>query len=42
VERKLYTFEVNEKIEPSRLVVEFLDRCSQYIEHGKEITVGSR
>jgi hypothetical protein len=26
VERKLYTFEVNETIEPSRLVVEFLDK----------------
>jgi hypothetical protein len=35
VERKLFTFEVNETIDPSRLVVEFLDRCNQCIEHGK-------
>ena len=35
VERKLFTFEVNEKIEPSRFVVELLDRCNQCIEHGK-------
>jgi predicted nucleic acid-binding Zn-ribbon protein len=42
VERKLYTFEVNETIEPSRLVVEFLDRCNQCIEHGKASTVVSR
>jgi hypothetical protein len=39
VERKLYTFEVNEMIEPSKLVVEFLDRCNQCIEHGKESTI---
>jgi hypothetical protein len=42
VERKLYTFEVNETIEPSKLVVEFLDRCNQCIEHGKASTVVSR
>jgi hypothetical protein len=42
VERKLYTFEVNETIEPSRLVVEFLNRCNQCIEHGKTSTVVSR
>jgi hypothetical protein len=42
VERKLYTFEVNEMIEPSRLVVEFLNRCNQCIEHGKESTVGRK
>jgi hypothetical protein len=42
VERKLFTFEVNETIEPSRLVVELLDRCNQCIEHGKASTVGSR
>jgi hypothetical protein len=39
VERKLYTFEVNETIEPFRLVVEFLNRCNQCIEHRKTSTV---
>jgi hypothetical protein len=36
VENKLYIFEVNETIEPSKIVVEFLDRCNQCIEHGKK------
>jgi hypothetical protein len=42
VEKKLYIFEVNETIEPSKIVVEFLDRCNQCIEHGKESTVVRR
>jgi predicted RNase H-like nuclease (RuvC/YqgF family) len=28
VENKLYIFEVNETIEPSKIVVKFLDRCN--------------
>jgi hypothetical protein len=35
VERKLFTFEVNETIDPSRFVVQLLDICIQCIEHGK-------
>jgi hypothetical protein len=42
VERKLFTFEVNETIEPSRFVVELLDRCNQCIEHGKASIAGSK
>jgi hypothetical protein len=42
VERKLFTFEVNETIEPSRFVVELLDKCNRCIEHGKASTIGSR
>jgi hypothetical protein len=42
VERKLFTFEVNETIEPSRFMIELLDRCNQCIEHGKESTTGSK
>jgi hypothetical protein len=42
VERKLFTFELNETIEPSRFVVELLDRCNQCIEHGKTSTVGRK
>jgi hypothetical protein len=42
VERKLFTFEVNETIEPSRFVVELLDRCNQCIEHGKESIARSK
>jgi hypothetical protein len=38
VEKKLYIFEVNETIEPSKIVVEYLDRCNQCIEHGKAST----
>jgi hypothetical protein len=36
IENKLFAFEVNEKIEPSRFMVALLDRCTQCIEHGKE------
>ena len=38
VERKLYTFEVNEAIEPSRLVVKLVSKCIQCIEYGKTST----
>ena len=42
VERKLFTFEVNETIEPSRFVVELLDRCNQCIEHRKVSIAGRK
>jgi hypothetical protein len=42
VERRLFTFEVNELIEPSKFVVELLNRCNQCIEHGKESISGSK
>jgi hypothetical protein len=42
VERRLFTFEVNETIEPSKFVVELLNRCNQCIEHGKASTTGSK
>jgi hypothetical protein len=38
VERKLYTFEVNEATEPSRLVVKLVSKCIQCIEYGKTST----
>jgi hypothetical protein len=38
VERKLYTFEVNEATEPSRLVVKLLSKCIQCVEYGKTST----
>jgi hypothetical protein len=41
LERKLFTFELNEKIDPSRFVVALLDRCTKFIEHGKTSIVGS-
>jgi hypothetical protein len=41
VETKLYTFQVTETIEPSKMVVEFLYRCNQCIEHGKAGSVVS-
>jgi hypothetical protein len=42
IQRKLFSFEVNERIEPSRFMVELMDRCTQCIEHGKEIITGSK
>jgi hypothetical protein len=42
VERRLFTFEVHETIEPLKFVVELLNRCNQCIEHGKASTTGSR
>ena len=42
IQRKLFAFEVNEKIEPSRFMVELLDGCSQCIEHGKVSIAGSK
>jgi hypothetical protein len=42
VERKLFTFEINETIEPSRFMVELLDRCNQCIEHGNTSITGSK
>jgi formylmethanofuran dehydrogenase subunit E len=42
VERRLFTFEVNETIEPSKFIVELLNRCNQCIEHVKVSIVRSR
>jgi hypothetical protein len=42
VERKLFTFEVNETIDPLRYVVELLDRCNQCIEHEKASIAGRK
>jgi hypothetical protein len=35
---RLFTFEVNETTEISKLIVELLNRCNQCIEHGKAST----
>jgi hypothetical protein len=42
VERRLFTFEVNESIEPSKFIVELLNRCNQCIKHGKTNISGSK
>jgi hypothetical protein len=42
IQMKLFAFEVNKNIEPSRFVVALMDRCTQCIEHGKESLVGSK
>jgi hypothetical protein len=42
IQRKIFTFEVNEKIEPSRFMVALMDRCTQCIEHGKESIDGRK
>jgi hypothetical protein len=42
IQRKLFSFEVNERIEPSRFMVALMDRCTQCIEHGKASIAGSK
>ena len=42
VEMKLFTFEVNETIEPSRFIVESLNICHQCIDHRKTNIGGSK
>jgi hypothetical protein len=42
VERILFTFEVNESIEPSKFIVELLNICNQCIEHGKSSIYGRK
>jgi hypothetical protein len=36
IQKKLFAFEVNERIEPSRFVIALMDRCTQCIELEKE------
>jgi hypothetical protein len=38
LENKLYAFEENDLIEPSRLVVQFVSKCVKCIEKGKGST----
>ena len=42
IERKFYTIEANDTIEPSRLVVQFVGRCVQCIEQGKVSMCGNK
>jgi hypothetical protein len=42
VENTLYTFEANDTVEPSRLVVQFVGRCVQCIKQGKSNTSGNK
>jgi hypothetical protein len=35
IQKKLFAFEVNERIEPSRFVIALMDRCTKCIELGK-------
>jgi len=35
IQKKWFSFEVNERIEPSRFMVTLMDRCTQCIEQGK-------
>jgi hypothetical protein len=42
IQRKLFSFKVNEKIEPSRFLVALLDTCTQSIGHGKERIFGRK
>jgi hypothetical protein len=40
IQKKMFVFELNERIEPSRFIVALMDRCTQCIEHGKSSVVG--
>jgi hypothetical protein len=42
IEKRLYTFEENNTTEPSRLVVQFVGRCVQCIEQGKDGMSGNK
>jgi hypothetical protein len=42
IENKLYIFEANETIEPSRLVVQLVSKCIQCVKHGKANTSGNK
>ena len=42
IQRKLFSFEVNENIDPSRFVVALMDRCTQCIKHGKSSVARSK
>jgi hypothetical protein len=42
IQKKLFSFEVNERIEPSRFMVALMDRFTQCIEQGKESTAGRK
>jgi hypothetical protein len=35
IQKKMFSFELNERIEPLRFMVELMDRCTQCIEEGK-------
>jgi hypothetical protein len=37
IQKKMFSFELNERIEPSRFVVALMDRCTQCIEQGKKV-----
>jgi hypothetical protein len=42
LENKLYIFEANDSTEPSRLVVQFVDKCVKCVEQGKVKTSGNK
>jgi hypothetical protein len=42
IEKKLYTFEANNTIKPSKLVVQLVGRCIQCIEQGKISMSGNK
>jgi hypothetical protein len=40
IEKRLYTLEANDTVEPSRLVVQFVGRCVQCVKQGKASNSG--
>jgi hypothetical protein len=42
VEKKMFAFELNEKIEPSRFVVALMDMCTQFNEERKASASGRK
>jgi hypothetical protein len=42
VQKKMFSFELNEKIEPSRFVVALMDMCTQFNEQRKASVAGRK
>jgi hypothetical protein len=42
VQKKMFSFELNEKIEPSRFVVALMDMCTQFNEKRKASVAGRK
>jgi hypothetical protein len=42
IQNKLFSFKVNERIEPSRFMIALMERCTQCIELGKESVAGRK
>jgi hypothetical protein len=42
IQKKLFSFKVNERIEPSSFTIALMDRCTEFIELGKTSVSGRK